>query len=501
MTLQSHLLARCQKGYEDSVTRISERWTPLIGDDALEDAPATRFADEVMDRIEACDASGDTKRQLVGDMMSLSAWCGFEMSADVHRRMGLLIRRILYEEIRRFSIVYPEPQRPTIHALFAGQFMAPQHSPTRGMVDYSLALLADPEVERLDIYHLGMPNAHIMEYMGQKFSAVGDRVKLVPLETLAQIVGTVAARGSSIVHFWCDYAIGAQLSYLAAFRPTVMYTCADAPPYQYADVYWFLRDTAYIGEAWAKRGVPDSFIANYVSCAYGPNTSERRAKVHRSKAELGLSSDDVVLVSVGNRLAIEIDPPFIGGLEAVLRAHPQAIWLVVGPLPDNIIAGCRSVLGRQFLHIPYDLNLNALLGACDVFLNPFRAGGGDSAALAMANGAVVLTRGDFGDVGGLTPPIHHTQDADGYFTTLIDLIQNPALRDQWRVIQTEHVERLSDQAALTQSLRKMSDLAWERFRQRVGAPIEDLFGVPRPADQGLQHLAAPKAGRKTGTRR
>jgi len=469
----------------------------LLGEDAFEGAPATEFADQVMDRVEGSDLSGDIKRQLVGDLMSLSAWCGFEASADVHRRIGLLLRRILYEAVRRHSIVQPELERPKIHSLFAGQFLAPQHSPTRGMVDYSLALLADPEVERLDIYHIGMPGPLIMDYMRQKFSAAGERVNLVPVETLPQILGTVAARGFSIVHFWCEFPIMPQLSFLAAFRPTVMYICADGTPYQYADVYWFFRDTPHIAAAWARKGVPDAFIANYICSPNGPNTSERRAAVYRSKAELGLSPDDVLLVSVGNRLAIEMDQAFIGGVVGVLRSHPQAIWLVVGSLPDNILAACQSVLGRQFAHIPYDKKLNALFGACDVFLNPFRAGGGDSAALAMANGAVVLTRGDFGDVGGLTPSIHHAQDAGGYFAKLVELIQNPALRDQWRVVQTEHIERLSDQAAFTQSLRTMSDVAWGRYRQRVGRSIEDLFDMPPIA--GAQSDTDPRAERQAGT--
>jgi glycosyltransferase involved in cell wall biosynthesis len=489
MTLQSRLMVRCQKGYEQPVSAICQRWTTLMGAHAFDDAPETAFADRVMDRVEAGDLSGDAQRHILGDLLSLSAWCGFEISADIHRRVGLGLRRILYEDVRQHGLVQPEPQRPKIHSLFAGQFLAPQHSPTRGMVDYSLALLADPEVERLDIYHIGVPHPVIMDYMRQKLGPAGDRVVLVPVETLGQIVGTVAARGPSIVHFWCEHAMMPQLSFLATFAPTVMFVCADAPPYQYADVYWFFRDTAYIEAAWAKKGVPDAFIANYIACPNGPNTSERRAQAPRSKADLGLTPDDVVLATVGNRLAIEMDQAFIAGLEPVLRSHPQTVWLIVGSLPDNIVDACRRVLGRQFAHIPYEKKLNALLGACDVFINPFRAGGGDSAAMAMANGAIVLTRGDFGDVAGLTPSVHHAQDADAYFAKLVELIENPALRDQWRVVQTDHADRMSDQAAFTQSLRHMSDLACARYRQRFGRPIEMLFDAPLVQSPDSQALS------------
>jgi hypothetical protein len=151
------------------------------------------------------------------------------------------------------------------------------------------------------------------------------------------------------------------------------------------------------------------------------------------------------------------------------------------------------------MHVPYDRKLNELLSACDIFLNPFRAGGGDSANLAMSNGCVVLTRGDFGDVGGVTPSICHTFDADGYFAKLVELIQNPALRDQWRAVQTEHSERTSDQAAFTQSLRQMSDLAWARYRERVGKPIEHLFDIPPIT--GAQGGVDQRAERQTGTGR
>jgi hypothetical protein len=252
--------------------------------------------------------------------------------------------------------------------------------------------------------------------------------------------------------------------------------------------------------AWAKNGVPYAFIANYVPCAHGPDCAESRAKVLRTKAELGFSPHDVVLASVGNRLAIEMDQAFVGRLEAVLGSHPQAVWLVVGALPQTTIGAYRGRLGRKFVHIPYDPNLNALFGACDIFVNPFRAGGGASANLAMANGTVVLTRGDFGDVGGITPSIHRAPNAESYFAKLVELIGDPALRDQWRIVQTQHYERAADQAAFAQSLRKMSDLAWARYNARVGKPVEHLFDIPMPSGESERRLRDPKAELQRGAR-
>jgi hypothetical protein len=503
VTLQSRLLAKCQKGYEAVVSEICERWAEVLGDEAFEGVRMADFAAAVMDRIEAENPPLNAGKSIdmMGGLLALSAWCGFTVSADIHRQIGLRIRCGLYDSMRHRRDIAPHlSDRPKTHALFAGVFEGPNHSPTRGMVDYGLALLADPEVERLDIYHIGAPNPAIMEYMRRKFATAGDRVHLLALDKTAGLVATVTARGPSIVHIWTEQPFAPKLSFLSMYRPTVMYTCADAPPYQYADVYWFLRDTPYIAAAWARNGVPDAFIANYVPRPNGPDGPERRAQVPRTKAELGFSPDNVVLVSVGNRLAIEMDQAFVGGLEVVLRRHPRALWLVVGALPDDLIGAYRSRFGSQFSHIPYDPNLNALFGACDIFVNPFRAGGGGSAALAMANGAVVLTRGDFGDVGGITPSIHHAQDAGGYFAKLVELIQNPDLRHQWRVVQTEHVERLSDQGAFTQSLREMSDLAWARYRQRVGRPIEYLFDIPPPRSGALDH-ADQMTQRQTGTGR
>jgi hypothetical protein len=476
MTLRQSLLARCQRGYETPVGRIAQEWSLIFGEDAFETVSPEDFPMAVLDQVWRNTIDDSLKPQIFGNLFSLAAWCGFNITPQMHSLVGQDLRRVIYDCVRHVRVSGSTPRRPTVHALFTCKFRDPLHSPTRGVVDYGLALLSDPQVERVDIYHDGAVEPEMLDYLRQRLGDFGDRIHLVPLN-LGQI-GTVLERGPTMTHIWCDHAMAAHLSLLAALGPTIMFICADAPPYQYADVYWFFHNASYIAKSWAQKGVPDSFIANYMPCAQGPNTIIRRSEIRRSKAEFGLGDEDVLLVSVGNRLAVEIDRVFMNGVEAALRAHPSAVWLAVGQLPDNLLNACHTVLGRQFLHVPYERQLNSLLTACDIFINPFRAGGGDSAAQAMSNGAVVLTRGDFGDVAGLTPLAHHAADAEDYFLKLVDLIENPALRSAWSSVQSVHINALWDQAAFTLSLRHMADIAWDRYQQRVGQPIERLFALP-----------------------
>ncbi len=256
--------------------------------------------------------------------------------------------------------------------------------------------------------------------------------------------------------------------------PTIMFTCGDAAPVQFADVYWYGHDESYISTLWRRQGAPEPFIENYRFLRSTPlNLPE--SKVDRTRAELGFEPGEIILVSAGNRLGRDLDQAFVDGLGGFLRRRPDVRWVAVGSLHDYWISALSRVWGRQFVHIPYDTDLRSLLANCDIFANPFRAGGGQSSVIAVDAGAVVLTRGDLGDVGSCIPPEHRAHGVADYFASLENLVADPALRSAWSREQKAYLARSADPDAFAAELGEACDLALDRFAGRTPVSLEALF--------------------------
>jgi hypothetical protein len=147
---------------------------------------------------------------------------------------------------------------------------------------------------------------------------------------------------------------------------------------------------------------------------------------------------------------------------------------VVGALPEHLIYAFEQGFGYQFRHIPFDAALSELMTIVDVFANPFRPGGGNSANNALSAGTVLLTL-DQGDVASLVPPEHRAVDQFDYFERLIRLVEDPSQMAAWRELQQSQHAGLVDQTAFLESLRSMTGLAYERFLARRSTPLTSVI--------------------------
>jgi hypothetical protein len=469
------LLPITQPGYEHQVLCLAEQVEQIMGAEAFAGAAVV----DVPNRIVAAFASpvipGASKLQLADALRCFTWWCGLELAPAVLGGIGRMAREVLADQARGL-LSRRRPISPTtpVHNLFVGALVGPLHSPSRGAVDYARALARLPWVERVNLCHTGPVAPAMLAHLEDGLGEAAARVGLTPVG--ASAAWLQACTGEGVNHVWCDASLAAHIAFASRLGPTLMFTCGDAPPFQYADVYWFYREPDYIAELWGRCGVPADMIANYICCDAGPNDDRLRPRRRLSKADLGLQVDDLVLATVGNRLAVDLDQPFVNGVEAALRTHPRARWLVVGALPEPLVAACRAVLGERFLHRAFEPDLPSLMTAVDIFLNPFRQGGGDSAMRALSSGALVLSRGDKGDVAALTPARHRQPDAPTYFATLDALLAQPDLRRTWAVEQARKAERLADQDVFAAELRRMIDCACERWNHRTSRP------EPRPLE-------------------
>jgi hypothetical protein len=479
MALVDFLLEGAQERYFSSLMIIAERWDVMLGEDTFDGVNDYTFVDRVLRLLESGNYAGDFIVQVISDLGSISWWRGPHIGDVDAGRVAALARRLHLHGADSLTIPprdVPLNATRRAHVIFAGDLMGPFHSPSRGAIDYVAALAMDPTIERIDL-HYGN-EAPLLEAMQ---AYIDERLGDVPPERGIRLISTVQnpdylvdaiRKGPCTYHFWCEPIMAPQITIASRLGPTVMFTCGDEPPPQYADVFWYFHEPDYIAPIWKRRGAPPSYTRNYVQSLSGP-FYDQGPPTPRTRAEVHLPEDAFVITTVGNRLTVDLDEAFVTGMEVVLRNHPKAIWLVVGGLPDHLLDACRTILGDQFRYLVHDMELARLMTTVDVFANPFRNGGGNSAMFALTANAVVLTTHD-GDVASMVPPEHRAKDAADYFARLAALVDEPGLIDAWRGPQQERRVLMNDQTYFLSALKAMVDLAHERYEARQGRTLTSV---------------------------
>lgn len=465
-SLADFLLLNAQPGYERGVAAIARRWGALFGAEAFDGMDLDAIAETALNRLETRLSPGHVAT-VAADLSALIWWCGLPFDRDHHVRLGRAVRaasgRLLGAINLDESVLTAPPRRA---ALYTGALQSPHHSPSRGAADYAAALLADPDVEQLDIYHGGVLSDSMKAYLHQRLGDDANRVGLISTDAETHFAPMIE-RGPYVHHIWCDYAARVHLALASRLGPTLMYACGDQPPMQHADAYWFYHRPEYIEGRWAEEGAPAGFATRYVEAVAGPHNPALTAVERGARAAWGLPEDAVVIATVGNRLSVDFDQAFVDGVGGLVASDPRLVWLVVGALPEWLSSACAQVLGDRFRHIGFERELGKLLGVVDLFANPFRRGGGDTAVTAMLAGAVVVTT-EAGDVGGLVPPQHRAVDADDYVARLTELAGDAALRDAWAAEQATHISDLTDQTLFGAELKRLTAIAFERYKARAG---------------------------------
>ncbi|WP_395445360.1 hypothetical protein [Caulobacter sp. UC70_42] len=477
MALFDFLQEGAQERYLPSIKIIAERWDIMLGEDALDGVNDYNFAERVISLLESGKYRADFILQVISDLGSIAWWRGPHLSDGHAGRVAALARRLHLSGADALTLPprdIPLSAARRAHVVFAGDLAGPFHSPSRGAIDYVAALAMDPTVERIDLHHGGEIKNNMQAYIDERLGDVPPErgLNLISTQENPDYLVDAIRKGPCTYHFWCEPIMAPQITIASRLGPTVMFTCGDEPPPQYADVFWYFHEPQHMAPIWKRRGAPASYIRNYVQSLSGPFYDEG-PPAPRARAEVHLPQDAFVIATVGNRLAVDLDETFVTGIEKILRDRPNCIWLVVGGLPDNLLDACQAILGDQFRYIYQDLELARLMTTVDVFANPFRQGGGNSAMIALTAGAVLLTTKD-GDVASMAPPEHRAKDPEDYFARLAMLIDTPGALDAWREPQRERCRVMTDQTHFLSALKAMVDLAHQRFEARQGRTLTSV---------------------------
>ena len=186
-----------------------------------------------------------------------------------------------------------------------------------------------------------------------------------------------------------------------------------------------------------------------------------------ARAELGVADDALLLVTVGARLADEIDGAWAAHMLALLDANPHAVWLLAGGTGAMPPALDQAAAGR-ILRVAHRPDIARVVSACDIYVNPPRVGGGLSAAEAMALGVPVVSLTD-GDVGAKLGELGQP-DIGRYFAYLAELMADRRLRLRDGRRQRALFDATIDLGASAPSLLEAFALAVRRFRARCVRP-------------------------------
>lgn len=475
MHIFEYLATTCQPNYKESVINIIIELSNNLDLAVFEKIELEILPEIIIEQIRISNLDELVKIHLLSGLMNLDWWSDLNLTDQNKADLSKVARSALFKVASSFTNIPLEPGKRTKnrHAVFVGQIVHLLHSPTRGAFDYIRALNSYEETTRIDVFYTGKMTPDIKSYADEVCDN-NIKINYINIETEPKWLETAIRNGPYTYHFWCEPHLSVQIGIMALFGPSVMFTTGHVAPVQYSDVYWYSHDVEYIESLWRRTGAPDDFIKNYVFLKSAPLFIPKSNHI-RSRNDVGVGIDDIVLTSVGNRLGTEITEDFIDGLCPIILNNPKVRWVAIGPLQDYWVDTFNSVLGRQFIHIPYDHDLPSLMKNVDIFVNSFRAGGGMSAAIAIDAGAVFLGRGDFGDTMSLAPHAHRQNSAIEYFNKLQELINSSTLRKNWSEEQQEYLNIYADQNSFRNGLIDIIDIAHQRYKNRFPINLSKIY--------------------------
>lgn len=142
---------------------------------------------------------------------------------------------------------------------------------------------------------------------------------------------------------------------------------------------------------------------------------EQKRKI--TKIELGLPKDKFILITMGNRLNVEVTEEFIHVLEEVLDDNTIMVFCGKFEMYEEFINKYFK-LREKIYYIGRTDDILAVLENCDLYVNMIRSGGGTSGTAALYKGVPVVTT-SYGDIASNAGEDFITAS----YETMIDLIK------------------------------------------------------------------------------
>jgi glycosyltransferase involved in cell wall biosynthesis len=235
---------------------------------------------------------------------------------------------------------------------------------------------------------------------------------------------------------------------------------------------------------------------------------ERTRSRSDARAQLGITADAIVLLSVGTgfKYAPIDGPGFLETLLPLVRKHEHAVVLVVGPQPSGEWARAAEATGGRVRALGRQLDTAVLYEAADIYLDSFPFTSPTAMLEAGSYGLPLVAycphRGDAEVLSpgapGLDVSICRNRDVEAYTYTVSRLIEDPSYRRELGDAACQEIDRhhrgtawmarLSDlyASAVARSTREpVAETPDKCLPDAVDVLVSRLYGIDEEAVGGL----------------
>lgn len=341
---------------------------------------------------------------------------GLKLYPELFKDRSYVMDRILSFYRNHITIDFKGRKRKRI-AIVTGQLLQKVHAPTSIVINYATNLkkyFPDYEIKIFvdDMFCFCPEEEVILHLYASNISSKMSTVHSNELEPMnikvyysnpeLDRISRIQMDINAILDFQPDllFVMGSDFSFAASYLypyfPIVKFSFGGAENSPYADLYISGRGETDLRDEYRYYGITSR---KYVSHQSGLELPIPKKNIKRE--DLSIAPNDFVMVTVGNRLAVDMDHEFLGIMCDVLEKSDSIKWVIVGLNGVNqyILHPFRKLIEiGKIIIIAYEEDLAALYQICDIYVNPFRLGGGISGAIAMNQQLPVVSLKNFGDV-------------------------------------------------------------------------------------------------------
>lgn len=190
-------------------------------------------------------------------------------------------------------------------------------------------------------------------------------------------------------------------------------------------------------------------------------TPEGKAESSPLKADFAIDPNHFVYIVVGTRLEIELTEEFIQVCQNLIDEFSDCVIAFVGTrtLKLNKFFSSHNIQVKRVLNLGFQDDLAGVCAMADVFLNPYRNGGGTSSQTAILNGLPIVTL-NFGHISAIVPEELRLPNWQSYSDFAKKLKEKPEFYRKWQSkLETHFIEHLDTKAQVTRIYQKLIDIA------------------------------------------
>ncbi len=168
---------------------------------------------------------------------------------------------------------------------------------------------------------------------------------------------------------------------------------------------------------------------------------EKSYETSLSREALDVPLDAFVYVVVGNRLGQEINGKFVEVCKNIIKKSQKNYVFFVGSSGSIPSLLAQFGLDSQVRCFNFQKDLRAFYSICNVYLNPFRSGGGVSAQMAILEGLPVVSLST-GDVSVCLEQEQCCQTIQDYEKLALSLCEDSFIYEHWRGLMLKNAQAL-----------------------------------------------------------